>query len=58
VGDLIFSPFAFFASAICSALSFTSLTFSVIDHSIYNVEVTGAARLYRAATVWTAGLGI
>ena len=23
-----------------------------------NVEVTGAARLYRAASVWTAGLGI
>ncbi len=23
----------------------------------YNVEVTGAARLYRAASVWTAGLG-
>jgi|GEM_PF-6439650 hypothetical protein len=22
-----------------------------------NVEVTGAARLYRAASVWTAGLG-
>jgi hypothetical protein len=23
-----------------------------------NVEVTGAARLYRAASVWTAGLGL
>ena len=23
-----------------------------------NVEVTGAARLYRAASVWTAGLGV
>ena len=23
-----------------------------------NVEVTGAARFYRAASVWTAGLGI
>ena len=23
----------------------------------FNVEVTGAARLYRAASVWTAGLG-
>jgi hypothetical protein len=23
-----------------------------------NVEVTGAARLYRVASVWTAGLGI
>jgi hypothetical protein len=23
----------------------------------HNVEVTGAARLYRAASVWTAGLG-
>ncbi len=23
-----------------------------------NVEVTGAAQLYRAASVWTAGLGI
>jgi len=23
-----------------------------------NVEVTGAARLYRAAPVWTAGLGV
>ena len=25
--------------------------------TIANVEVTGAARLYRAASVWTAGLG-
>ena len=24
----------------------------------FNVEVTGAARLYRAASVWTAGLGV
>ena len=24
----------------------------------FNVEVTGAARLYRAASVWTAGLGL
>jgi len=24
---------------------------------MHNVEVTGAARLYRAASVWTAGLG-
>jgi hypothetical protein len=24
----------------------------------FNVEVTGAARLYRAASVWTAGLAI
>jgi hypothetical protein len=25
--------------------------------TLRNVEVTGAARLYRAASVWTAGLG-
>ena len=24
---------------------------------VHNVEVTGAARLYRAASAWTAGLG-
>jgi hypothetical protein len=27
-----------------------------ISPMFYNVEVTGAARLYRAASVWTAGL--
>jgi len=25
---------------------------------LFNVEVTGAARLYRAASVWTAGLAL
>jgi hypothetical protein len=27
-------------------------------HGAPNVEVTGASRLYRAASVWTAGLGL
>ena len=41
-----------------------SQTFTVTDNTKTiknsnnsNVEVTGAARLYRAASVWTAGLG-
>ena len=40
------------------------ITFHVASLSIdgipnmANVEVTGAARLYRAASVWTAGLGL
>jgi hypothetical protein len=32
-------------------------SFGIAAWSAPNVEVTGAARLYRAASVWTAGLG-
>ncbi len=32
------------------------LPLSFVESCRFNVEVTGAARLYRAASVWTAGL--